>query len=117
MWLGPMEAITIQIATSVIKEMLEEDSSELILPQNRQGNGEKKGIRQTVLHAAFSFPGQKIQATGQCGKTLPVAGVVFTTWAISGHPDCKMKHTGLPSVPLLTQGEAGSQPLTAGTLV
>lgn len=45
LWLGPMEAITIQITTSVIKETLEEDSSELILPQSRQGNREKKGIR------------------------------------------------------------------------
>lgn len=47
LWLAPMEAITIQITTSVIKETLEEDSSEFILPQSRQAN-EEKGFRQTL---------------------------------------------------------------------
>lgn len=94
-----MEAITIQITTSGIKETLEEDSSELILTQSRQGNGAKKSIRQTVFHAAFSFPGQKIQAIGQSGKPLPVTGVVFTAWAVSGHPDSRMKHWPVQCAP------------------
>lgn len=41
LWRGPMEAIIIQIITSVIKEALEENSSELILPQSRQKAGEE----------------------------------------------------------------------------
>lgn len=43
LWQEPMEAITIQIITSVIKEALGENSSELILPQSRLGSREKKG--------------------------------------------------------------------------
>lgn len=32
----------------------------------------------------LSSPGQKILAVGQHGKTLPIAEVAFTTWAVSG---------------------------------
>lgn len=83
LWLGPTEAITIQITTSVIKETLEEDSSELILPQSRQGNGEKKGIRQTVFHAAFfSWPEDSGCRTAWKNPALLLK--LFTTWAVSG---------------------------------
>lgn len=63
----------------------------------------------------LSSPGQKILAVVQHGKTLPIAEVVHNLGCLWAHPGCKMKHTGQPSLPPLTRGEAGSQPLTTAS--
>lgn len=102
LWRGSMEAITIQIITSVIKETLGENSSELILPQGRLGSREKKGCRDLEkLHLLccifFSWPkGSGNRAVWQIpAYRLSCLHHPGFLWA---HPDCKMKHASLPPI-------------------
>lgn len=114
LWQGPMEAITIQIITSVIKETLGENSSELILPQSRLGSREQKGcLDLDKLHVPrcifFSQPkGSGNRATGQ----IPAhrLSCLCCPGSLLAHPCCKMKQAGLPQ---FAEVEAGSQHLSA----
>lgn len=63
LWQGPMEAITIQIITSVIKEALGENSSEFILPQSRLGSREKgcQDLGELLLPLYFLFLAKRLR--------------------------------------------------------
>lgn len=110
LWQGPMEAITIQIITSVIKETLGEDSSELILPQSRQGSGEKRASDKLCFPCCifFSWPEDSGDRTAwknpSCRWLCSQPGLSLGSAWLQDEADW---------LPLLTQGEAGSQPLTA----
>lgn len=70
-----MEAITIQIITSVIKETPGENSSELICLRVDWEAGRRRAVwiyTSSMCHAVFSFTGQKAPAIGQHDKFLPI---------------------------------------------